>query len=224
MRMSQPVLFEILEATTGAVELFPAVWNAAEDLVAPEAVFRREALNRLVQMNAPRLSPLVAYLVATRLSDPDLEMRCQAAQVLGSLLTLDKDGHTADEKVRQYIASYLSQMRTRLVYSLLQVVEKFAEADENVVRLFNLCPYAGEHLVDILNDRTNPLSIRKKAIYFAGLVGYLDAIPALERIEARLEARFTGQQSMPFVPSGAVSDEGELLPEIQQALLTLRAP
>lgn len=221
--ITQPVLFELLEASIGSVELFPAVWSAAECLADPEAKTRLEALRQLVDLNAPRLSPLVAYLAATRLADPDLEMRHQVVLVLGELLTVDKEGRLADEMVRQYITTYLSQMRTRLVFSLLQVAEKFDDADANIARLLNACPFAGEHLVEILGDRASAVSIRKKAIFFVGLVGYLDAIPALERLVARLEARQNGQQSMSFVTSSVV-EEGSLLPVIRQALASLRAP
>lgn len=221
--ITQPALFELLEASTGAMELFPAVWSAAEGLVSSEVKTRLAALAWLVELNAQRLSPLVAYLVATRLADPDLEMRHQVVQVLGDLLTLDKEGRTADENVRQTIATYLSQMRTRLVFSLLQVAEKFSDIDANIARLFNACPYAGEHLVEILSDRNNALAIRQKAIYFVGLVGYLDAIPALEHLENRLEARLSGQQTMPFTQASTL-DEEDLLPTIKKTLISLRAP
>jgi hypothetical protein len=211
--ITQPALFEHLEASTGEIELFPAVWRAAEDLANSDVKIRLEALTTLSNMNAPRLSPLVTYLIATRLADPDLEMRYQVAMVLGDLFTPDEDGRTVDEKVRQYLSTYLSQMRTRLVFSLLQVAEKYPNADSNIARLFNACPYAGEHLVEIF----------KKAIYFVGLVGYLDGIPALERLETRLETRLNGQQTMSFAQSSSVEEE-ELLPIVRQALSSLRAP
>jgi hypothetical protein len=221
--ITQPALFEHLEASTGEIELFPAVWRAAEDLANSDVKIRLEALTTLSNMNAPRLSPLVTYLIATRLADPDLEMRYQVAMVLGDLFTPDEDGRTVDEKVRQYLSTYLSQMRTRLVFSLLQVAEKYPNADSNIARLFNACPYAGEHLVEIFNDRTIVQNIRKKAIYFVGLVGYLDGIPALERLETRLETRLNGQQTMSFAQSSSVEEE-ELLPIVRQALSSLRAP
>lgn len=221
--ITQPALFRTLEASTGAMELFPAVWNAAESLADSEAHTRLAGLAQLVGMNAPRLSPLVAYLIATRLADPDLEMRHQVVLVLGDLLTLDKEGHAADEGVRQCVTIYLSQMRTRLVFSLLQVTERYADADAHIARLFNASPFSGEHLVEIFSERTNALSIRKKAINFVGLVGFLDAIPALERLETRLQSRLSGQQAMPFAQSSSVSEE-ELLPAIQETLKSLRAP
>jgi hypothetical protein len=221
--ITQPALFEHLGASTGEVELFPAVWSAAEGLADPEAKVRQEALRQLSELNAQRFSPLVTYLIATRLADPDLEMRHQVVMALGVLFKLDQEGHAVDDKVNQYLTAYLSQMRTRLVFSLLQVAEKFTDVDENIARLFNACPFAGEHLVEISNDRTNAQSIRKKAIYFVGLVGYLDGIPALERLETRLEARVNGQQAMAFAQRSA-ADEEELLPVVRQALTSLRAP
>jgi hypothetical protein len=221
--VTQPALFEHPGASTGEVELFPAVWSAAEGLANPEVKARMEALSQLAEMNAQRLSPLLAYLIATRLADPDLEMRHQVVMVLGELFKPDQDGRTVDDKVSQYLTTYLSQMRTRLVFSLLQVAEKYTNADENIARLLNACPFAGEHLVEIFNDRSNAQSIRKKAIYFVGLVGYLDGIPALERLDTRLEARLNGQQAMSFAQSSS-ADEEELLPIIRQALTSLRAP
>lgn len=221
--ITQPAFFEILQTSTGAMELFPTVWSAAESLADPDAPTRRAGLAQLIELNAPRLSALVAYLIATRISDPDLEMRHQVVLVLGDLLVIDKEGHAADESVRQVITTYLSQMRTRTVFSLLQVAEKYPDADVQFTRLFNACPYAGEHLVEILSDRNNTLSVRKKAIDLVGLVGYLDAIPALERLEARLQTRLIGQQAMPFAQSASL-DESELLPAIQGAINSLRAP
>jgi len=94
-----------------------------------------------------------------------------------------------------------------------------------VARLLNACPYAGRHLTDILAGRKNPLSIRKQAVHYVGIVGYLDSIPALEHISARLETRLQGQEAMPFLPSSQASEnEEELLPYIYSSLLLLRVP
>ena len=56
-----------------------------------------------------------------------------------------------------------------------------------------------------------------------GKVGYLDALPALARLEGRVEARLFGQKAMPFA-SHEKPNEAELLPAIQDALRVLRAP
>lgn len=223
IKPDQLVLFDDWETSTGALELFPAVWNAAQNLAHPDNSIRKSALESLVEMGAPRLSPLIAYLIATRLMDPDIEIRKQVVRILGELLILDKDGRETDSIIRQYVAAYLAQMRTRTVYSLLQVADEEAELDGMVAKILNSCPYAGEHLADIFNDRKVPISVRKKAIYFTGQVGYLDTIPDLERLEARLTSRLTGQQAMSFAATG-LADETELFPLVQQALSLLKEP
>jgi hypothetical protein len=213
----QPALFEDIPETHGAVELFPAVWGAVEELAAPEAALRHMALERLDGMNAARLLPLAAYVVATRLGDPDLSFRCKAVTLLGKVLAPDAEGHPAQEAVIRYLSAYLSQMRTRSIYALLEAAEESYPTAPYIARLLNACPDAGSHLGDILSNRKMPLEIRKQAAYFIGEVGFLDAIPALERLETRLASRLNGQQSMAFAPP-ASGDETELLPAVQRAL------
>ena len=101
--LSQPALFDFSEPSSGAMELFPAVWSAAEDLTSPEAATRRAGLERLVEMGAPRLSPLIAYLLATRLTDPDLNLRTSVVQVLSDVLAPNKQGHSSPEAVSRIV-------------------------------------------------------------------------------------------------------------------------
>jgi len=71
--ITQPRLFGPESNSTGSAELFPAIWNAAEDLANMVPAVRRLALECLENTGAARISPLVSYLIATRLCDPDLE-------------------------------------------------------------------------------------------------------------------------------------------------------
>ena len=64
---------------------------------------------------------------------------------------------------------------------------------------------------------------RKLSIVMCGEVGFLTALPALERLAGRLEARQIGQQSMPFLPKDS-GDESKLLPALKPAIGRLRAP
>ena len=222
INLTQPALFDFAETTTGAMELFPAVWSAVEDLAAPETRVRHSALHRLEALNAPRLSPLVTYMLATRLTDPDLGLRLKIIQILGNLFLPDEHGQPASEISLRYLSGYLGQMRTRAVYDLLEAAAS-NNIEQQVARLLNASPYAANHLVDIMADRKNPLDVRRQAIHFIGLVGFLDALPALERLEVRLAARLSGQQSMPFAPPSS-TDETALLPVVQKALALLKAP
>jgi len=223
LNLAQPVLFEYAPIATGAVELFPAVWSAAEDLTSPDVATRRDGLNRLQILGAPRLSPLVTYLLATRLVDPDLEVRSQVLRLLGDLFAPDQQGHSAPDEVRRHLSGYLVQMRTRAVFALLEVTTADPSLERHVFHLLRACPFASSQLVDILSEKQNPLAIRKQAAHFLGTVGFLDAIPALERLVSRLEIRRNGQQMMTFA-TACVPDETELLPAVQEALALLKAP
>jgi hypothetical protein len=92
-----------------------------------------------------------------------------------------------------------------------------------VSRLINACSYANNQLIEIVNDRKKPLEIRQQAIRIIGVVGYIDAIPSLDRLSARLEARMNGQRAMPFAPPSEKT-EVDLLNATREALAALRAP
>jgi HEAT repeat protein len=223
LNLSQPALFEYAPVITGAVELFPTVWSAAEDLTCPDADTRRAGLCRLQELGAPRLSPLVAYLLATRLTDPDLEVRTQAISMLGDLFIPDPQGRAAPDEVRRHLSGYLVQMRTRTIFALLEAVVAMPSLERHGYHLIRSCPFAGSHLIDILTEKQNPPAIRKQAAYYLGVVGFLEAIPALERLVTRLESRRNGQQLMNFA-APAAHDDIELLPAVQKALTLLKAP
>jgi hypothetical protein len=220
--VEQPLLFELGETSTGSLELFPEVWFAAESLGSPEPQVRRDGLNRLIILGAPRHSPLVSYLLATRLADPDIEMRCLTIQALAEVFSLDPSGNPASDQVRRTLGSQLARMRTREIYALIQAAIYDPSIEEAAARLLAVCVFAGRHLVDILSERKIPLIVRRQAVRFVGKVGYVDAIQALERIAARLETRLNGQQALPFLPLTGI-DDTELLPEVQEVLFQLRS-
>jgi HEAT repeat protein len=223
VKIDQPPLFELGDSAAGTTELFPAVWNAIEALISPEVSVRRAGILQITQLDAARLSSVVVYLIATRITDPDLEVRGSVITTLGSVLNPGSGHPAATLAVRQQLVTYLSQIHTREVFALLQAADDNHSLRDQIACLFNSCPYAGNHLVFILSDRKNAMAIRKQAAFFLGKVGYQDAIPSLERIEARLAARTSGQQAMPFAPPDR-EDETSLLAPIQEALRALLAP
>lgn len=221
--ISQLPLFEFGETSSELVELFPTVWSAAESLANIEAAQRYQAVEYLYKSRAVRISPLVVYLLVTRLTDPDMAVRSLVIDALSSVYEPDEKGILAPEAVRRHLGAQLAPMRTREIYALLQVLVAHPEQANKVARLLNACPYAGNHLADVLANRKTPLEIRRQAIRLIGHVGFLDAIPALERILARLESRLNGQQAMPFAPPTGV-DDTNLLPDIKTTLGLLRSP
>ena len=221
-RLPQPSLF-VLEDSTGHFELFPAVWVAVENLTLPDADIRHKALDCLLELNAPRFSPVVAYLLATRLTDPDLKLRARIVKTLGEILALDNEGRPAPDDVRNSLILNPSQVRTRQVFALLQVLADDKSLESHIAHLIDACPYASNHLVDILNDHKAPLEVRKQAAVMIGRVGFLDAMASLERLESKLETRLNGQKTMPFAPPPSL-DEADLLPTVRTALNSLRTP
>jgi hypothetical protein len=135
---------------------------------------------------------------------------------------LDSQGKVAPEPVRMQLLNDLARMRTRQIYALLQVADCDPQANDSVAVLINACSFAGNHLSGILMDRKIAISIRMRAVELIGKVGYLDAVPVLERIRTRLEARLNGQQHMPFLTLEE-GDEVALLPSIHSALELLQS-
>lgn len=222
-QLTQPPLLDFSDSSSGSVELFPRIWSAAEAWVSGDTDARWRALDSIEATKAARLSPVIAHLLAPGITEPDLGLRTRVIHILGEVLSADENGRPAPEPVRQTLRRLLGQMRTRQVYAILQAVVNDPESTQAASRLFNACPHAGNHLSDILVDRTAPMELRFAAVRMIARVGYLDTIPALERIQTRLEGRKNGQTTLPFAPTSADA-EASLLEEVEQALHILRTP
>ncbi len=221
----QPSLFEASRATTDLQQLYPDLWTATEDLISSEIELRRCAVEQLAQMGVLSSSVLVVYVMATRLEEPDVPLRTRVIRLLGELLLPEGSEAKATAPVRQQLIAYLSQARTRTIYCMLQAAAYDSRLEGYLAQMLNACPYAGSHLTDILGNNKNPLPVRKEAAHYIGVVGYLDAISALERIASRLETRLSGQAALPFAAKSQPSDsEEELLPYIYSSLLLLKVP
>jgi len=221
--LSQLMLFDFADTATGAVEFFPEVWNATQGITSPDLAVRRESLDRLIVLDAARLSPLVAYVVATRIFEPDLELRRRAVDILGKIFLPNETGKLTPPTVRMHLGAYCLQMEQRGILQLLEVAEAFPETESKIAALLNNCSQSGMILAEMMSDRRVPLPMRRQAINFIGRVGFLDAISALEKLEERLESRINGQKSMPFAPPSS-SEENSLLPIVQATLTLLREP
>lgn len=218
----QPQLL-VLEESIGTVELFPTVWRALEDLTKEDESTRAVALELIAELDAPRISPVVSYFLVTRIIEPNLELRARVVEMLSAVLTVDEQGFPSPEDVRNSLRLYLSTIRTRQIYALLQVSAEYTSLESCVTLLLQASSFGGNHLVDILDERKNALEIRKQAAVMIGKVGYLYTLPAMEKIVGRLEAHLSGQKAMNFV-SQSSSSEAELLPLVQEAIISLRSP
>jgi len=217
----QPQLL-ILEGSIGTVELFPAVWKALEDLTKHDENVRSNALEQIAAMNAARISPVVSYFLVTRIVEPNLLIRSRVVEILSSVLTIDEEGFPAPEDVRNSLRLYLAAIRTRQIYALLQVSAEYNELESCIALLLSASSFGGNHLVSILEERKNPIEIRKQAAIMISEVGYIYTLPALEKIAGRLEANLAGQKAMDFI-SQKKSAEVELLPFVEEAITALKS-
>ncbi len=192
------------------------IWQAAEGLVSPNSVEREKALDYLLEQGAPAKSPLITYLLATRLSDPDLEVRFHIVKALGSVLVGDVEGGELLDPVLKQLQSFLAYLNTEQILDLLEVSEKYLSAEESLIGIFRLASYAGNRLSGIVNDRKNPLGIRQKAIYFCGEVGYLETRTTLKGLVSRIEKRNQRPRQSPIRKK--VMDENQLYPYAVAAL------
>jgi hypothetical protein len=191
------------------------VWHASELLVSPELTVRREGLQSLIELRAARQYPVIAYLIATRILESDIKLRTDVVKILGDVLKLNFDDQSVIEDIRIVLINYLAQMRTRKIFALLQVADFDQSSVRDVEILLSTCSYAGIQLVIIASNRTAPMSIRRLAVKFIELVGYLDAVADLERLASQIDARILSQDDG--------DEEYGLLSFIQATLIKLRA-
>jgi len=213
-------LFVYGEPTAKIDELLPTVWSATEAMASPDPIIRHRGIDALLELGVQRVSPLVAFMIATCLYDPDIYIRRRVAYILADLIINEPAVSQTPENVRKTVTNYLHNMREETIYGLLEVAAIDPLIEKSIYHLLNACPFAGKYLGDILTQWKNPLPIRQKAVYFVGLVGYLEVLPVLERVMNRLEARQNGQYAMPFASHSVKSDE-DILPSLRIAIQQL---
>jgi hypothetical protein len=213
-------LFVYGEPVENISELLPAVWNATEALASPDAVIRQHGIDDLLEMGAQRVSPLVAFMIATCLSDRDIYIRRRVMYILADLINKESVVIQTPDHIRKTVTNYLHNMRQETIFGLLEVVVIDPMVEKSMYLLLNTCPFAGKYLGDILAEWKNPLPIRLQAIHFVGMVGYMETLPVLERLLDRMEARQNGQYSMSFVPPSVKSDE-DIMPFLRIAIQQL---
>jgi len=201
--------------------LLPVAWNIAESLTSPDKLIRREAIDRFESIKTLTNSPLIYYLLATRIVDPDIEIRSRVVKIVGELLNvpaIDNEGFS----VHQHLLYYVSQMRTRHVYAIIQVYNYQLELEKFIVPLLKGCPYAGKHLMEILLFKGAPMEIRKAAATLIGVVGFIDLASELEKFKCRLEAKLSHRNKESGFHTNAL-DDNRLLPVIESAINQLNS-
>ena len=62
------------------------VWGAAEALTSPDLETRHVGLRQLVDQDAVRHYPLIAYLLISKLAEPDIALRAQVVRIWRELM------------------------------------------------------------------------------------------------------------------------------------------
>lgn len=196
------------------------VLSALEAFVAPETQTRTQGLEKLLSLDAHFRSPLVAAIMASQVAEPDIHLRSKIVEALATVLRPGAEDARPPDRVRHWLRHILGQMRQREVYSLLQMIASSPERIESVCCVLDACSFSGEALVRILANRKVDVSIRIAAAEAIGRIGFLDAGPALHRMQERLLSRKTGQMEMAFAPIPDKEAE-RLLPAVLDALQSL---
>lgn len=200
------------------IEQQQQIWRIAELLISLELYDRQEGITRLEALEIARSQPVIAYILATRLTEADIPLRGRIARLLDEMLS------QGNSQVQATLCYQLGQMRTRQVYAILQAVYADPALHAQVGRLLKECSFAGTYLADIMLDRDVPVSLRKLAVTYIGQIGFLDAMPALERVMNRLVARSPNQRVLPGMPADIQDEELGLLPLVKEAISELQAP
>ncbi len=187
------------------------IWAAAESLVSPDLMQRINAFEHILEYDVIRQLPLLTYLLVTRLTEPDIELRTRIVKALGTFACTGFTEIPISEEVQKSLVYHLSKLRTREIFALLQVADYDKTSDPYISSLLSCSSFAGDHLSQIVSARTTPNEIRCQAARFIGVLGFLDALPTLER----LASRFSGR---------AGEREANLYLELQNAVEMLNAP
>lgn len=217
-----------LTATRAAARLVPAVdpWTAAEMFVSAHVEERRRGFAILNGSEAARRSALTPHLLASRVDEPDLELRAEIVQALADYFEIRGREFRYPPELRGAVTAAVRKFDRAEIQALLELHHaaregRLALRPEALVRLWERLPTASPTLTRLAGERGWPLPLRQAAIEAIGQVGFTDAAPVLEGLLARIEGRRAGQLTMLFAPSDWPEDQA-LLPALRDTLTRLQ--
>jgi len=163
------------------------LWETAEGLFSPDSNIRESSLDHLKEIDGFYRSPLIASLLVSRISEPDLENRLHLIQLLGSLLDFDSSSRHFTDQALVFAKDALDQLEKNELIKLMEVSESYLSAEKAIGNILKLSSYAGVGLSGIVNDRKLPVSLRQQAIFYCGEVGYLSSKPTLQNLVHRVQ-------------------------------------
>jgi len=163
------------------------LWETAEGLFSPNPNIRESSLDHLKEIDGFYRSPLIASLLVSRISEPDLENRLHLIQLLGSLLDFDSSSRHFTDQALVFAKDALDQLEKNELIKLMEVSESYLSAEKAIGNILKLSSYAGVGLSGIVNDRKLPVSLRQQAVFYCGEVGYLSSKPTLQNLVDRVQ-------------------------------------
>lgn len=163
------------------------LWETAEGLLSPDPNIRERSLDKLKEIEGYYQSPLIASLLVSRISEPDLEIRFHLIQFLGSLVDFDSPGQHLTNQALVYAKDALDKMEKTQLIRILEVSDRYLTAERALVNILKLSSYAGVGLSGIVNDRKLPVSLRQQAVFFCGEIGYLSSRTTLQNFVLRVD-------------------------------------
>ena len=197
------------------------LWSAAGAFVAGSPEDRAAGLGRLVAEGAQSYTPLHLHLFTSRLFEEDLSLRQAILEALGAVLDGQDSSNPIPYELRRYLLGLLARLGLAELRWILEALADTSRPPPAAVRLVSYIPQAGKHLARVAADTREDGKIRAAAARMIGEVGYVDALPALEGLEARLEGRRAGQLAMVFAPKDDPAAD-VILPVLKGALEILR--
>lgn len=163
------------------------LWDIAEGLLSPDINIRESSLDRLILVEEYYKSPLIASVLVSRISEPDLEIRFHVVQLLGNLVDFDSSGQCFSDQALVYAQDALEQIGIDQLIKLLEVSDKYLTSVKAISAILNMISYAGKSLSGIVNDRKQQVILRQQAIFYCGEVGFLYTKPTLQNLVQRVE-------------------------------------
>lgn len=199
---------------------------AGEMFVSTHIEERRRGFALLFGSEAARRSTLTPQLLASRVDEPDLNLRAEIVQALADYFEIRGRQYRYPADIRVAVVGHLRKFERPHVLALLDLQRAAREGAvklkaESLACVLERIPNVSVHLARIAGERSVALGLRCAAIELIGVVGFMDALPALEGLEARLEGRRAGQLPMAFAPSDNPDDQ-HLLPALKETLQALR--
>jgi hypothetical protein len=172
------------------------LWEAASNLISSDPDLRDRAIDQLIELDGYQDSPLITYILFTRLAEPDLEIRFHIVRLLGSLLDFESTGPHFTDRALKRVHYELGQLDLIRLVNLLEVSSHYLSSVPDVENILKLYSYAGESLGGIVNDRKYPVDIRQQAIFYCGTLGLMSSKTNLEILIRRVErARESNQRT-----------------------------